>query len=528
MSSSRRRSRRLTPLAIAIALVLTAACAARARGPAARASPPSADTRRAVASDLARLFSSPPAGRAIWGVVIESLDKPGDVVFSLNPDVLLVPASNTKILTVAAAADRLGWGYTFETSVGATTPVDRDGIIRGDVIVAGSGDPTMGNRTVSSAPLTAFADALWQQGVRRIEGRIIGDDDAFVDEPLGAGWAWDDLPFSYSAPVGALNYNENTAAVIVRPGASANTAATGTVADRDAGFTLSTAVATTAADVLAEVDIERPAGSIDVRLRGHVAVSADPLTRYVAVDNPTLYFAEALRSALVTRGIVVVGPAGDVDAAPPGPLPADAPVLLHHRSPPLSEIATRMMKSSQNLYAETFLRTVGRAEGHPGSTSAGLAAIRETLIGWGIEAGSLAQADGSGLSRYNLITTSALTRVLAHMYRDSRLRDAWLATFPVAGIDGTLEKRMKGTAAEGRVLAKTGSLSAVRALSGYIHTAAGEWLVFSILANNFAPSVASADVDKVAEQAIERVVRMTRIDEGESDVHPPESKSKPN
>ncbi len=382
----------------------------------------------------------------------------------------------------------------------------------------------MGNRSVSSAPLSTMADALWQQGVRRIEGRIIGDDDAFVDEPLGAGWAWDDLPFSYSAPVGALNYNENTAAVVVGPGASADTAATGTVADREAGFTLSTAVATTAPDILAEVDIERPPGTVDVRLRGHVPASTNPLTRYVAVDNPTLYFAEALRSALTTRGIVVIGPAGDADAAPPGPLPAGAPMFVQHRSLPLSDIATRLMKSSQNLYAETFLRAIGRTEGHPGSTSAGLTAVRETLIGWGIDAGSLAQVDGSGLSRYNLITASALTRVLAHMYRDARLRDAWLATFPVAGIDGTLEKRMKGTAAEGRVLAKTGSLSAVRALSGYIHTTAGEWLVFSILANNFALPVTSGDVDRVAEQALERVVRMAKESGGQT----PDSKSKPN
>jgi D-alanyl-D-alanine carboxypeptidase/D-alanyl-D-alanine-endopeptidase (penicillin-binding protein 4) len=298
--------------------------------------------------------------------------------------------------------------------------------------------------------------------------------------------------------------------VIVSPGPTADTAATATITDRDAGFTLRTAIVTTAPDTIAEVDIERPLGSFDVGLRGHVAASADLLTRYVAVDNPTLYFAEALRSALAARGIVVTGRAGDIDATPPGPLPLNAPVLVHHRSPPLRDVATRLMKSSQNLYAETFLRAVGRSDGHPGSASAGLATIRDTVVGWGVEAGSLAQADGSGLSRYNLITASTLTRVLAHMYRDQRLRDAWLAAFPVAGVDGTLEKRMKGTAAEGRVLAKTGSLSAVRALSGYIHAASNEWLVFSILANNFAPPVTSGDVDTVAEQAVERVVRMTR------------------
>src|SRR4029453_14417367 len=173
---------------------------------------PSRSERVSAWRDIAALFSASITHRVMWGAVIQSLDRPGDVVFALNPDQLFVPASNAKILTLAAAADRLGWAYTFETTVRATTPVDRDGTIRGDLVVRGSGDPTPGDPPRLSTAVLVIADGLWQQGVRRIEGRIIGDDDGFLDEPYGAGWTWDNLPFGYSAPIGALNFNENVRA----------------------------------------------------------------------------------------------------------------------------------------------------------------------------------------------------------------------------------------------------------------------------------------------------------------------------
>jgi D-alanyl-D-alanine carboxypeptidase/D-alanyl-D-alanine-endopeptidase (penicillin-binding protein 4) len=408
-----------------------------------------------ASQDIAALLAAPGTRRVMWGAVIQSLDKPGDVVFALDPDQLFVPASNAKILTVAAAADRLGWNYTFETTVRATTPVDHDGTIRGDLVVRGSGDPTPGDPPRLSTAVVAIAGELWQQGVRRIEGRIIGDDDGFLEEPYGAGWTWDDLPFGYSAPIGALNYNENVRAAAPPP------------------------------------------------------MTSEARPRYVAIENPTIAFAGALRAALVARGISVVGEASDIDVAPPGPLPANAPVLVSCRSAPLSEIATRLLKASQNLYAEVFLRAIGHAPDHPGSSKAGLETINQILTGWGIDPGSLAQADGSGLSRYNLVAPSALARVLEHMYRDARLRDAWLAAMPIAGVDGTLEKRMKGTPAENRVFAKTGSHSSVRALSGYIHARSGEWFVFSILANNFAPPTTSADIEGVIDQVVERIAAMS-------------------
>lgn len=440
----------------ALALLLLLPSAGCATHTARRSSPPTVtapDERAAAAENVAALFARSAPHRVFWGVVIRSLDK-GDALFALNPDQLFVPASNTKLLTVAAAADRLGWNFTFDTTIRATTTLDPEGTIRGDIVVRGSGDPTPGDRPPLTGAVTALADALRQRGVRRIEGRVIGDDDEFLDEPYGAGWAWDDLPFSYSAPVGALNYDENVRLAAPGPAAS-----------------------------------ETP--------------------RYASVDNPTIAFADALRVALLARGIAVAGGAADIDTSPPGPLPANAPLLASYRSPPLSEIAVRLLKASQNLYAEVFLRAIGHLPGQPGSSKAGLAAIQETFSRWGIEPGSVAQADGSGLSRYNLATPATMTKVLEHMYRDAALRDEWMAALPIAGVDGTLEKRMKGTAAEGQVFAKTGSLSSVRALSGYIHARSGEWFVFSILANNFAPPTTPADIDAVVDQAVERIAAIS-------------------
>jgi serine-type D-Ala-D-Ala carboxypeptidase/endopeptidase (penicillin-binding protein 4) len=455
MSSSRRRLPCLPLRALVFFLVLPAtACATHASRPSSRADFPPPSERMSASRDIAALFAASITHRVMWGAIIQSLDRPGDVVFALNPDQLFVPASNAKILTVAAAADRLGWDYTFETTVRATTPVDRDGTIRGDLVVRGSGDPTPGDPPRLSTAVLAIADELWQQGVRRIEGRIIGDDDGFLDEPYGAGWTWDNLPFGYSAPIGALNFNENVRA-------------------------------------------KQPAMTSDAR------------PQYVAVENPTIAFTSALRTAIVARGISVGGGASDIDVSPPGPLPPNAPVLVSCRSAPLSSLATRLLKASQNLYAEVFLRAIGHTADQPGSSKAGLEMITETLTGWGIDPGSLAQADGSGLSRYNLVAPTALAKVLEHMYGDPRLRDVWLAAMPIAGVDGTLEKRLKGTPAEGRVFAKTGSLSSVRALSGYIHARSGEWFVFSILANNFASPTTPTDVERVIDQVVERIAAMS-------------------
>jgi D-alanyl-D-alanine carboxypeptidase/D-alanyl-D-alanine-endopeptidase (penicillin-binding protein 4) len=215
------------------------------------------------------------------------------------------------------------------------------------------------------------------------------------------------------------------------------------------------------------------------------------------VDNPTLFFVTSLRAALIANGIDARGPAVDVDELPgPPPHPASPP-LIAYTSPPLSVLAIRLMKISQNQYAETFLKTIGAALGTP-TAAAGGEAVRTTMQAWGVPPTDLIQRDGSGLSRYDYVTAAALATILVHIDRDDRLRGPFEASLPIAGSEG-LTTRMKGTPAEGNARAKTGSMTSVRGLSGYVTTADGEPLVFSLLANNFdtPPATITQTMDKI-------------------------------
>jgi D-alanyl-D-alanine carboxypeptidase/D-alanyl-D-alanine-endopeptidase (penicillin-binding protein 4) len=208
----------------------------------------------------------------------------------------------------------------------------------------------------------------------------------------------------------------------------------------------------------------------------------------VSVDNPTRFFVQALRRALIARGVDVRGPAVVIDDLSVKPDTAQALLINTHRSPPLSTLAVRLMKASQNQYAETLLKTLGAATAEPprgASALAGRTTAQTLLEGWGIGRDELIQRDGSGLTRYDYVSAQALVTILSHVYNDEKLRGPFEASLPVAGGDGTLARRMKGTPAEGRARAKTGSMSNVRALSGYVTTAGEEPVVFSILANNF-------------------------------------------
>jgi len=182
--------------------------------------------------------------------------------------------------------------------------------------------------------------------------------------------------------------------------------------------------------------------------------------------------------------------------------------MLTHRSPALSSLADTLMKLSQNMYAETLLRTLGRQRSGVGTADAGRAVVRDVLTSWGVPASEVLMADGSGLSRYNLVTADAMVTVLDHVYADIRLRQPYLDTLPVAGRAGTLSARMKGTAADGNVHAKTGSFTNARAVAGFVSTADGEPLAFSIIANNYgAPPDA---IDRVTDTIIVSLAEFRR------------------
>ena len=255
---------------------------------------------------------------------------------------------------------------------------------------------------------------------------------------------------------------------------------------------------TAAAGTRAAITVFRLPGSRLLDVRGSLPLGADAIFRNVSVDNPTQYFVNQLRDVLTSNGVNVVGPAVDIDEVASPPHVESGTLLLMHRSEPLSTLATTMMKVSQNLYAETLLKTLA-APARPRTAEAGRSTIQATLASWNIDPAEVLVADGSGLSRYNLATPDALVAVLTRAAQDERLKRSFDATLPIAGRDGTLSLRMRGTAADGNAQAKTGSLSNVRAISGYVRSGDGEPLVFSILANNFG---SAADMVETTEDAI--------------------------
>jgi D-alanyl-D-alanine carboxypeptidase/D-alanyl-D-alanine-endopeptidase (penicillin-binding protein 4) len=498
-------------LTLALAIAMAPACAAHKPATAGAAtSTPTAPSKavRQLQSDLSQIFRAPIMARGVWGVEIRSLDS-GERLYALDAGKLMMPASNMKIVTLAGTAETLGWDYRFTTTLETRAPIE-SGVLRGDLIVRSNGDPTINTRQKrSEAVLEEWASALRAAGITAIDGRIVGDDQAFDDEGLGAGWAWDYLQAGYAAPVGALQFNENTATLTITPALPGDPAIVAVTPG--AGYEIVNRAVTGAAGTEQTLEFSRRIDRAALEIAGSIPAGAATFTRTIAVVNPTIYFAQSVKDGLTARGVAVSGEAVDMDdvAAELVSQAATEPrVLVSTQSPPLTEIATVLMKVSQNLYAETFLKATGAKAGGLGTTGSGRTAVRNVLTGWGVPADAYVISDGSGLSRYNYVTAETIATILERMYRDARHKDAFLATLPIAGKDGTISSRMRRTRAEGNAVAKTGSIANVRSLSGYVRTRDGEMLVFSILTNDFV--IPAATVTYIADVAVEVLANFTR------------------
>lgn len=492
------RIRRSVP---AVLLALAAACAPAAP----TLSPAPAPTPIAAALDS--IFNDTLFASAHWGVLVRSLET-GETLYARNAGRMFVPASNMKIVTAAAALEALGPDYRYQTRVAAAGPV-QDGELRGDLLVIGGGDPTISERFHEDVRnvFRAWADSLRAHGVTRITGAIIGNDDVFDDVPWGRGWAWDDMADSYSAEVGGLELNEGFVTVRVAPVAGQRAAAVTTRPVSDEWVPVLGNVWMGAAGTAPAVTVTRADTLSAVLVSGTLPADTTVVEEEVSVRNNTRFFASVLRQALLEAGIAVGGGSLDADDDPARGKPADATVLFTHTSPPMREILAGFMKPSQNQIGEMLLKTLGREHRGTGSARAGAAVVDSLARAWGLPPRLLAQADGSGLSRYNLVAPAFLVSLLE---RESRSPNAAVfeAALPVAGRDGTLASRMRGTPAEGNVRAKTGTLSGVRALSGYFTTAAGERMVFSMIVNHH--TLTARDADRLAEAALMRLIALDR------------------
>jgi D-alanyl-D-alanine carboxypeptidase/D-alanyl-D-alanine-endopeptidase (penicillin-binding protein 4) len=492
-------------LPAAAVLLLAAAACAPATG---AAGPRPAPSRAAqVGAAMDSVFADTALAHAHWGVLVRSLDG-GETLFERQADRMFVPASTMKVVTASAALEALGPDFRWSTAVGATGPVE-GGVLPGDLVVAGSGDPTLSGRFHRDV-MTLFrewADSLRARGVTRVEGRVVGNDDRFDDLPYGAGWAWDDVDDVYSAQVSALELNEGVVEVRVEGTVEAGRPARASTMPFLADVPIENEVVMVRGPSALRFGRGREPGA--VRVWGVMSVDSPPVHQLAPVNDPTRFFATVLRETLVLQGIAVSGAAVDADA-----LAADDPArgpaaatLFVHRSPPLARVLPGFLKPSQNQIGELILKTLGAELRGAGTAAGGAAAVDSLHRLWGMPPGALRMADGSGLSRYDLLTPRLLVRVMERMAASPHA-EAWRAALPVMGAEGTLARRGAGTPLAGRVVAKTGTMSGVRSLTGYLTTDAGERLVFAAVSNHH--DRPAREVDRVVDAALLRLLAVPR------------------
>jgi len=425
-------------------------------------------------------FNDSSFAHAHWGVLIKSLQS-DKVWYERNSRRMFMPASNEKIPTTASALSKLGPEFRFETDLSYTGLI-KDSVLSGDLVVWSNGDPTLYSRFYNDPRdvFRSWADSLKSLGIKEITGSVIANDNAFDDRAFGNGWPVDDLDSWYSSEIGALQLNENNLDLHIIPPDSLNGKIIIEPNLPSAFYTIVNNL--TAADTgSSDVYLNRAYGTNQIILEGQVQVKSKPFEISPSLHDPSTFYVTVLREVLIEKGIIVKGCAIDSDNLTGWTETSTSP-LIKHFSAPLKEIIKGLMKRSQNLYAETMVKTLGwKYSGH-GSFRSGRKVVEEVLSGFGIPPRTYAYTDGSGLSRYNYISPEQIVKILTGMY-NSEYKTEWLESFPIGGVDGTLKDRMKNIRPQANVLAKTGTISNVRGLSGYIKTADGEQLVFSFLVN---------------------------------------------
>jgi serine-type D-Ala-D-Ala carboxypeptidase/endopeptidase (penicillin-binding protein 4) len=464
---------------------------------------PSRDVRafRAATDSMLR---DPRLASAFLGVLVVDPER-GDTLYSLNAGRLFMPASNQKLLTGAVALTQLGPDFRFRTDITADGAVT-NGQLQGALRISGTGDPSISDAMSADAmqPLRAMADSVKARGITRILGGLRAGTDAFPDAAFGFGWSWDDTDFPYSAGVDELYLNEGFLQVDLWGSTTAGTAPRVRVRP-NATFPR---VRLDARTVPRGATIERgrrlaaahdSADASTVVITGDIPVG-DSATLSLSYRDQPRAFLEAFAAALRERGVVVEGP---LDPRPSRG-PTETP-LFTWQSPPLTDVLPAFEKPSQNQIGEILLKTLGRVKGGAGTADSGARVVRDQLLAWGARAEGFSVRDGSGLSRNNVVSPETIVRLLDAMRRNPGF-DAFHASLPIAGVDGTIRNRMRGTAAERNVHAKTGTLNMVRSLSGYVTTAGGRPLLFSLLANHF--TVPTRAIDVLHEAIVTRLAEM--------------------
>jgi len=488
--------------AFVVAVALSTAC----RSPVSPPAPATASTGtnaelRAMIDSLA---GAPAFANAHWGILIVD-PASGDTLYSRNAGKLFMPASNMKILTSATALAQLGADYRFRTTFAARGSVN-GGTLAGDLVVIGRGDPSVSDHMLRNAmaPLRAIADSIAVRGVRHITGRVVAVGDAFPGEVLGFGWSYDDFEDSYSAPTDELLFNEGFSVIRVRGGERPGDPVQAEIRPARS-FPVVHVAATTGMPTAPDSARRRPntlrarkdSTTWEVTLEGQIG-PRDTATIEVTHHDPDQAYIAAVREALRDRGVVLDESATDTSAR--------LDTLATLSSPPLSEILKALMKPSQNQIAEMLFHTVALQATGFGSGDSARAVVERQLTQWGATVPAEAVVrDGSGLSRYDYISPRTAVRVLDAMRRAPTFQ-VYYDAMPIAGVDGTIRNRMRGTPAQGNVHAKTGSVALARSLSGYVTTANQRMLIFSFLCNNW--TVPVREVERVQDAIAAQLASM--------------------
>ena len=510
------------------------------------AAPPKTPPKAALAKTIAAILADPAVSRAHWGISVVTPE--GHPIYVLNEGQSFEPASNAKLFTTATAFALLSPESHLATNVIARGILDADGTLHGDIVLQGGGDPSISGRawpdTGKTArpnpplqPLEDLADQIAKAGlVHKVTGNVVGDDSWFRFERYGSGWAWDDLQWDYGAPISALTVNDNVVYLDLMPGVKPGDPVAASWNPAVPYYALESTAVTVASSPKADLGLDRQPGSKIVRLFGTIPVNSKGVHLAIAIEDPAEFAALAFRQMLTVHGVTVDGNAAaqhdlslstaDFVEESRTPLPAplslnaaslralsgpaavasstsqSVKLLASRTSPPLSQDLTVINKHSQNLHTELLLRDLGKAILNDGSIAAGARVVRQFLTQIGIDPGDFLFYDGSGLSPQDLITPRAATTLLAYAARQP-WGEAFRATLPIAGVDGSLAERFEKSPVKGKFFAKTGTFSEVNALSGYLLAASGKTVIVSILCNDHDPT--SDATHKAADKIVEAI-----------------------
>lgn len=462
----------------------------------------SRNTRERLQRSIQAIFADSIMTGTQYGVKVQSM-KTGEIFFEHNSPMLFHPASNMKLLTTATALSRLGVDYRFKTVLAADSGAYSfsDTLIDGNLYLIGGGDPFL-----TLGEMVDMVELLKSSGIVHISGDLIGDESFMDSLSLGSGWMWDDEPATFIPHITALSLERNVTKVVVTPGRRAGDPVNFRFVPYSPEFTVSNSAITIdtlgllrSLDELNSLDSLEAPGSLNddpldvdrdwmkhrnhFKISGKYSIDSGPDTTWLNVVNPGLFATSVFYDLVEQAGITWGG------TYRLGTLIDSTETLVIHHSEPLSQIVYETNKVSDNLGAELVLKTMAaELTDTVGTAQNGLRIIRSFLQEIGVDSSSYRIVDGSGESHYNLINADLVIKLLNHMYHDFRFQAEFLASLPIGGIDGTLSGRMEEGPSFGNLRAKTGTVSGVSTLSGYVATADGEILAFSLMVQNFVGS----------------------------------------